>query len=122
MKAARRIAALEGGLIRDLASALRLSPVADNYKGSGEAAGRGSGLRDQPPAIAANCGVRPALSGAGGQLFCRSAGDRVPKGNSAALDAVNRFLDEAKASGLIDDAIRRAGLVSTADTAPPRAK
>jgi hypothetical protein len=46
----------------------------------------------------------------------------VPKGNSAALDAVNRFLDEAKASGLIDDAIRRAGLVSTADTAPPRAK
>ena len=46
----------------------------------------------------------------------------VPKGNSAALDAVNRFLDEAKASGLIDGAIRRAGLAGAADTAPPRAK
>jgi polar amino acid transport system substrate-binding protein len=46
----------------------------------------------------------------------------VPKGNSAALDAVNRFLDEAKASGLIDAAIRRAGLAGAADPAPPRAR
>lgn len=46
----------------------------------------------------------------------------VPKGNSAALDLVNRFLDEAKASALIADAIRRAGLTGAADQAPPRAQ
>jgi polar amino acid transport system substrate-binding protein len=46
----------------------------------------------------------------------------VPKGKAAALDAVNRFLDEAKESGLIDMAIRRAGLAGAADPAPPRAK
>jgi polar amino acid transport system substrate-binding protein len=46
----------------------------------------------------------------------------VPKGKAAALDAVNRFLDEAKESGLIDLAIRRAGLAGAADPAPPRAK
>lgn len=46
----------------------------------------------------------------------------VPKGNSAALDAVNRFLDDAKASGLIKAVIDRAGLAGAADPAPPRAK
>jgi polar amino acid transport system substrate-binding protein len=46
----------------------------------------------------------------------------VPKGKAAALDAVNRFLDEEKESGLIDMAIRRAGLAGAADPAPPRAR
>jgi len=43
----------------------------------------------------------------------------VPKGN-AGLSTVDRFLDEARASGLIAGAIARAGLVGV-DVAPPRA-
>jgi len=46
----------------------------------------------------------------------------VPKGRSAALHAVNEFLDAAKASGLVRGAIERAGLSGTVDVAPPRAK
>ncbi len=46
----------------------------------------------------------------------------VPKGSLAALDLVNRFLDDSKASGLIQAAIQRAGLTGAADQAPPRAK
>ncbi len=46
----------------------------------------------------------------------------VPKGNSAALAAVNRFLDDAKASGLVKAAIDRAGLTGVADPAPLRTK
>ena len=46
----------------------------------------------------------------------------VPKGSSAALEIVNRFLDDAKASGLVRGAIERAGLAGAADPAPPRAK
>jgi len=42
----------------------------------------------------------------------------VPKGNAAALALVNRFIDEARASGLIAEAIARAGLVGV-DVAPP---
>ncbi len=44
----------------------------------------------------------------------------VPKGDAARLAAVNRFLDEARASGLIGEAIARAGLVGV-DVAPARA-
>jgi polar amino acid transport system substrate-binding protein len=46
----------------------------------------------------------------------------VPKGNSAALAEVNRFLDDAKASGLVRAAIDHAGLTGAADPAPPRTK
>jgi polar amino acid transport system substrate-binding protein len=46
----------------------------------------------------------------------------VPKGRSAALHAVNEFLDEAKASGLVRGAIQRAGLAGTVDVAPPRTR
>ena len=46
----------------------------------------------------------------------------LPKGSLAALDLVNRFLDDSKASGLIQAAIQRAGLTGAADQAPPRAK
>jgi polar amino acid transport system substrate-binding protein len=46
----------------------------------------------------------------------------VPKGNSAALAAVNLFLDDAKASGLVRAAIDRAGLMGAADPAPARTK
>src|SRR5580658_402657 len=42
----------------------------------------------------------------------------VPKGDSAAVDAVNRFLDEARASGLIKKAIDSAGLTGAVDVAP----
>src|ERR1044071_701707 len=42
----------------------------------------------------------------------------VPKGEAARLGIVNRFLDEARISGLIADAITRAGLVGV-DVAPP---
>jgi polar amino acid transport system substrate-binding protein len=42
----------------------------------------------------------------------------VPKGDSAAVDAVNRFLDEARASGFIKKAIDRAGLTGAVDVAP----
>jgi polar amino acid transport system substrate-binding protein len=41
----------------------------------------------------------------------------VPKGDAARLTIVNRFLDEARASGLIAAAIKRAGLVGV-DVAP----
>jgi polar amino acid transport system substrate-binding protein len=43
----------------------------------------------------------------------------VPKGDRAALDAINRFLNEARASGLIQTAIDRAGLTGAVDVAPP---
>jgi polar amino acid transport system substrate-binding protein len=46
----------------------------------------------------------------------------VPKGNAAALEVVNQFLDEARDSGLIREAIRRGGLAGTADPAPPAAE
>ena len=46
----------------------------------------------------------------------------VPKGNSAALAAVNRFLDDAKSSGLVSAAIDRAGLTGAVAPAPPRTK
>ncbi len=42
----------------------------------------------------------------------------VPKGDTATLDLVNRFITEAKASRLIEAAIRRAGLTGAADQAP----
>jgi polar amino acid transport system substrate-binding protein len=42
----------------------------------------------------------------------------VPKGDRAALDAINRFLNEARASGLIGKAIDRAGLTGAVDVAP----
>jgi len=42
----------------------------------------------------------------------------VPKGDRAALDAVNRLLDEARASGLIKKAIDSAGLTGAVDVAP----
>jgi len=42
----------------------------------------------------------------------------VPKGDSAALDAINRFLDDARDSGLIKRAIDRAGLTGAVDVAP----
>jgi polar amino acid transport system substrate-binding protein len=45
----------------------------------------------------------------------------VPKGNAAALAIVNKFIDEARASGLIAEAIARAGLVGV-DVAPPNAR
>ena len=43
----------------------------------------------------------------------------VSKG-SAALEIVNRFLDEAKPSGLVRSAIDRAGMTGAADPAPAR--
>jgi polar amino acid transport system substrate-binding protein len=43
----------------------------------------------------------------------------VKKGNQALLDVVEKFLDEARDSGLIASAIERAGLVGV-DVAPPR--
>ncbi len=46
----------------------------------------------------------------------------VPKGNAAALQVVNQFLDEAKASGFLRGVIDRAGLAGAVDPAPPRAK
>jgi polar amino acid transport system substrate-binding protein len=42
----------------------------------------------------------------------------VPKGDRAALDALNRFLNDARASGLIKQAIDRAGLAGSVDVAP----
>lgn len=42
----------------------------------------------------------------------------VPKGDRAALDAINRFLNEARASGLIARAIDQAGLKGAVDVAP----
>ena len=45
----------------------------------------------------------------------------VAKGNTALLARVNRFLDEARASGLIADSIKRAGVVGI-DVAPPSAR
>jgi len=45
----------------------------------------------------------------------------VPKGEAARLAIVNRFLDEARAAGLIAAAIARAGLVGV-DVAPPNSR
>jgi polar amino acid transport system substrate-binding protein len=45
----------------------------------------------------------------------------VPKGEAARLAIVNRFLDEARASGLIAGAVSRAGLVGV-DVAPPNSR
>lgn len=44
----------------------------------------------------------------------------VPKGDRAGLDALNRFLDEARDSGLIANAIKRAGLAGAVAVAPFR--
>jgi polar amino acid transport system substrate-binding protein len=46
----------------------------------------------------------------------------VPKGRTAALAAVNRFLEDAKSSGLVTAAIGHAGLTGSADPAPPGAR
>jgi polar amino acid transport system substrate-binding protein len=46
----------------------------------------------------------------------------VLKGNSAAMDIINRFLDEARASGLIQAAIDRAKLTASLDVAPAEGK
>ena len=46
----------------------------------------------------------------------------VSKGNAAALQIVNQFLDDAKASGFLRGVIDRAGLAGAADPAPPRAR
>ena len=45
----------------------------------------------------------------------------VPKGEAARLAIVNRVLDEARTSGLIADAVKRAGLVGV-DVAPPNTR
>lgn len=45
----------------------------------------------------------------------------VPKGNAARLALVNRLIDEARASGLIAQAIAAAGLVGV-DVAPPNSR
>jgi len=45
----------------------------------------------------------------------------VPKGNAARLAIVEKFIDEARASGLIADAITQAGLVGV-DVAPPKSR
>jgi polar amino acid transport system substrate-binding protein len=45
----------------------------------------------------------------------------VPKGNAARLAIVNAAIDDARASGLIADAIARAGLVGV-DVAPPNTR
>jgi polar amino acid transport system substrate-binding protein len=45
----------------------------------------------------------------------------VPKGHAARLAIVNTMIDEARASGLIADAIARAGLVGV-DVAPPNTR
>jgi polar amino acid transport system substrate-binding protein len=42
----------------------------------------------------------------------------VPKGDRAALDAVNRFLNDARTSGLIKKVIDKAGLSASVDVAP----
>ena len=42
----------------------------------------------------------------------------VPKGNTAALEIINRFLDDARKSGLIQAAIDRAKLTGAVDVAP----
>lgn len=42
----------------------------------------------------------------------------VPKGNAAALEVINRFLDDARKSGLIQAALDRAGLSGAVDVAP----
>jgi polar amino acid transport system substrate-binding protein len=42
----------------------------------------------------------------------------VPKGDSAAIEKINRFLDDARGSGLIRKAIDRAGLAGSVDVAP----
>jgi polar amino acid transport system substrate-binding protein len=42
----------------------------------------------------------------------------VPKGNAAALEVINRFLDDARKSGLIQAAIDRAGLKGAVEVAP----
>ncbi|MGB9365679.1 MAG: transporter substrate-binding domain-containing protein [Xanthobacteraceae bacterium] len=45
----------------------------------------------------------------------------VPKGEAARLAIIDRFIDEARASGFIADSIARAGLVGV-DVAPPGAR
>ena len=45
----------------------------------------------------------------------------VPKGEAARLAFINRVLDEARAAGLIEGAIKRAGLVGV-DVAPPNTR
>jgi hypothetical protein len=41
----------------------------------------------------------------------------VPKGKAGALEAVNRFIDDARAAGLLKAAIERSGVVGL-DVAP----
>jgi polar amino acid transport system substrate-binding protein len=41
----------------------------------------------------------------------------VPKGKAAALETVNRFIDDARASGLLKTAIERSGIAGL-DVAP----
>jgi polar amino acid transport system substrate-binding protein len=42
----------------------------------------------------------------------------VPKGNTAALEVINHFLDDARKSGLVQAAIDRAGLKGAVEAAP----
>jgi polar amino acid transport system substrate-binding protein len=42
----------------------------------------------------------------------------VPKGDTAALGIINRFLESARDSGLIKQSIERAGLTGAVDVAP----
>jgi ABC-type amino acid transport substrate-binding protein len=46
----------------------------------------------------------------------------VLKGNTAAMNVINHFLDEARASGLIQAAINRASLSASVDVAPAEGK
>src|ERR1700722_15878719 len=64
--------------------------------------------------------ARPEIRVLEDNFFAVEQAIAVPKGNTAALDIVNRFLDDAKASGLVRAAIDRAKLTGVADPAPPR--
>jgi polar amino acid transport system substrate-binding protein len=58
----------------------------------------------------------------GDNFFAVEQAIAVSKGNTAALQFVNQFLDDAKASGFLRRVIDRAGLAGAADPAPPRAR
>jgi len=65
---------------------------------------------------------RPEIRVLQDNFFAVEQAIAVAKGNAAALEIVNRFLDEAKESGLVRGAIERAGLTGVADPAPARGK
>ena len=66
--------------------------------------------------------VKPEIRVLQDNFFAVEQAIAVQKGNAAALDIVNRFLDDAKASGLVKGAIDRAKLTGVADPAPARVK